>query len=539
MKKIKNNTIIKTNTLLPVNVPEVETEPPKQIENNYPPKSELSNKIKKKIGKTWGLGIEHEFIPVVHFKNFNEFVDFYNSIYPNIYIDKNHKNVKILIKELEKLSNGFYYNISLMYPYSFLINKFPFSNMEWTGDKHFFMLETKNMNFKDVTLKNLLQELNDNTGKILKDYNERIQKEFNKDIKEFKEPNEGSIFYVYQDYIYDEDMYEKSDPIIMKPNFSLPLNLGIDTSGSYHFWITLPHDHKDDIKSLHTRSAMLLQTIEPLLVSIYCSPDPRATKKNKKDLFLGSFRGAVNSFANYGTSLTNLYDDIILFNRQMNIKNLIMPSDINSKHWIFQLRDKYEDNEKKLIYIDKIKSSKIKPKYMFLHENYNPKHFRTTLWDNPYNYEKEKKVSIGLNIRRKEGIIGYEFRIMDHLPESELGDLAKVIYIIACMAYETKNDHIHHASSNGSWNSMMASSLLEGSQVICTKDYIQFLESQFNIKLDIVKGSSIIKVLEEVVNQCWNTCQKNKKNGLWLILEGDKTKPNIISKNKEILNKIL
>jgi len=66
---------------------------------------------------------------------------------------------------------------------------------------------------------------------------------------------------------------------------------------------------------------------------------------------------------------------------------------------------------------------------------------------------------------------------------------------------------------------------------------IIFLEIQFNVQLS--RSKTLLELLDDLVNKCWNKIQKNKKNGLWLILKDDKTKPEIISKNKTILDKLL
>jgi hypothetical protein len=84
---------------------------------------------------------------------------------------------------------------------------------------------------------------------------------------------------------------------------------------------------------------------------------------------------------------------------------------------------------------------------------------------------------------------------------------------------------------------MIASALFYGSKTPIVPEYITFLENQFNIKLK--QPSNIIELLELLVNICWDKIQKNKENGLWLILEDDKTKPIIVSKNKEILDRLL
>lgn len=533
--------------------------------NNYPPDKIVK---KHKSGYEWGLGIEHEFIPVIQCKNFSEFKTLYKSL-NNIDLVETVDIIN-LKKEMAKITNTFNFNIPIYYPYDYLEKHFPFSNMEYTGDKHFLMLETKNMDYKNITLNTLLTELNKNTNLLLDSYNNIIEKHFGKHIlntpdnpktpnkpiksilaQRFIEPNEGSIFYLYNAEYNNNEYYRNAEPTVLyKPDSTL--RLGIDTSGSYHFWITLPHKETDNFDKLHQIAAYLLQSIEPLLIAIYCSPDPRITSKNKSQLFAGSFRGAVNMFANYGTSLLQDYNSSMLFGRTMNIKNIQQPNQMNSDHYIFQIQNKYNHTKKsKTIYNDKLQPKTTKPDYVFLNEKLKKTNFLST-----YSYrndeDKLKNFNIGLNIRRRPGIRGFEFRIMDHLPEKELKNLAKIIYLFACMSYEIIGkasapvpNNINLAATNKGWNTMIASALFYGSKTPIAPEYITFLENQFNIKLKepsnikLKQPYNIIKLLELLVDICWDKIQKNKENGLWLILEDDKTKPIIVSKNKEILDKLL
>ena len=515
-----------------------------------------SNNKKSNNGYEWGLGIEHEFIPVIPIKDFEEYKHIY-SILNNKKLDDNNINVKNLQKEMVQIKNTFYMNIPIYYPDNYLSEHFPFSNMEWTGSKGFWMLETKNMNYKNVSLDTLLTEINKNTRTILDDYNKILAEHFKEQIKtqvklpRFDEPNEGSIFYLYNKENTRENYWNAPKPkVLYEPE--QPTHLAIDTAGSYHFWITLPHRVNDNYKSLHQRAAYLLQSIEPLLIGTYCSPDPRITTKNKKYLFAGSFRGAVNNFANYGTSLLQDYNNQLIFNRQMSIKDITMPGNIDSEHYIFQIRKRYSNNKTKknsanndIVYNDELVRQKptIKPKYMFLEDKLEKPNF----FNRPFFYnhsdsdeDKLKRVSIGLNIRRTEGVKGFEFRIMDHLPEHMLKNLSKVIYLCACMSYEISGDDLILAATNKGWNTMIASSLFNGYKAKPEAGYITFLENQFKIDLHFTKQpKNTIELLEYLVDKCWEKIMKNKNNGLWLMLGDDKTKPKIESKNKEILDKLL
>lgn len=161
-------------------------------------------------------------------------------------------------------------------------------------------------------------------------------------------------------------------------------------------------------------------------------------------------------------------------------------------------------------------------------------------YDGSANEDKLKRVRIGLNIRRTEGVKGFEFRIMDHLPEHMLKNLSKVIYLLACMSYEISGDDLVLAATNKGWNTMIASSLFDGYKAKPEPGYITFLENQFGLDLHSVQHpKNTIELLAYLVDKCWEKVMKNKNNGIWLILGDDKTKPKIESKNKEILDKLL
>jgi len=527
---------------------------------NTPSKSNngKSNNDKSKNEYEWGLGIEHEFIPVIPIKDFNEYKGIYSTL-NNKPLNENDHNVKNLQKEMANINNTFYMNIPIYYPSIYLKEHFPFSNMEFTGSKGFWMLETKNMNYKNVSLDVLLTELNKNTSTILDDYNKTLSEHFKEQLKtqgkklipRFEEPNEGSIFYLYSKENTRASYWNETKPkVLYEPD--QPTHLAIDTTGSYHFWITLPHRVNDNHQALHQRAAYLLQSIEPLLIGTYCSPDPRITIKNKKYLFAGSFRGAVNIFANYGTSLLQDFQSPIIFKRQMSIKDIVMPGQVDSEHYIFQIRKRYSDNKTRknsestdTIYNDELvrKKSTIKPNYMFLEDSLEKSNFfHKTLhrYDGSEDEDKLKRVNIGLNIRRTEGVKGFEFRIMDHLPEYMLKNLSKVIYLCACMSYEILGDDLVLAATNKGWNTMITSSLFDGYKAKPEPGYITFLENQFKLDLHSAnQPKNTIDLLEYLIDKCWEKVMKNKKNGIWLILGDDKTKPKIESKNKEILDKLL
>ena len=589
---------------------------PNTTNTNYPlVLTDINKNIVHKSGYTWGLGIEHEFTPVIKIKTFSEYATLYK-ILNNVELDENTDNIIELKKEMNKINNVFYVFIQHSIIYSefgnFYKNKlFPYANIEYTGLHHFPMLETKNLHYKNTTLQNVLLELNKNTKALLTHFNDAMTTKYNMHYKNtifkngFGEPDAGSVLYIYN-YNYNYNDNTTSDKTH---------KLAVDTAGSYHFWITLPHKDINNLKStsthtpvserslllkkqaltnynkiLHQKAAYLLQTIEPLLIAVYCSPDPRVSKPNKDNktnkinknnikLCKGSFRGAVNNYANYGTSLLQNYDNKILFSRQMAIKNLQHPTQIGSQHYINQIRNTYNKTRKNKnvssVYNNKLVATKtrIKPKYLYLNNNFNTHKIRDAYYYNYYNSKpKSDNTAIGLNIRRRPDIPGFEFRILDHIPEVEMPNIVKIIYMFACMAYENKKcnhsssgaskdssdcNNLELAASNSGWHNMITNALFDGYKCNVDKTYVKFLEKQFNITLDIPNNKykhdthekhtsntyfTSITLLEQLIDKCWVVLSANKNNGLWLLLEDEgkqPLKPLVISKNKELLDKII
>eukprot|EP00798_Chlamydomonas_sp_ICE-L_P026468 gene26468-biopygen11412 len=79
--------------------------------------------------------------------------------------------------------------------------------------------------------------------------------------------------------------------------------------GSFHVWVTLPHDRNVDmtlreyklLQLQHAYLGHLLQTVEPLLMSLF-SGDPRALGDDKNTHNRASMRVDTSNFAGYGTT---------------------------------------------------------------------------------------------------------------------------------------------------------------------------------------------------------------------------------------------
>ena len=520
----------------------------------------------------WGLGIEHEFLPIIKIKSGDNVVKIIKDLY---YLGKdksklslskdelkNIEDIKVVVDKLLSDNRPVYFYCNFNPKINKYETEYPFSNIEWTGHNYFYMLETKNLDFQNKKLDAVYDELKKNTNKIMLDLNETIKRDSKLDL-DFSIPNEGSIMFLTNIKQNMNNSNINNDAIFHIKGYNIDdYKVFTDTAGSYHFWMTLPYTNSqtdEHIMINHQKACYLLQTIEPLLVAIYGSPDPRYKSTNSKiKYFAGSYRGAVNRFANYGSSQINKYKTN-LYTRASESSMISRPTSINSSHYITKIRDNYKfkskkeknDTKKKIKIIDEdkfinnsnsvIKSEKT-PNYLFFDKQW--KNFDSDLKPDLsifnlmyYGTQNLAQPYIGLNIRRKDDIKGFEFRIMDHLPEEEIYDVFKIILLISCLSYEIDHKHLILSSTNNGWNDMMANALMYGSMKEVNKDYLTFISSQFKISTDIFKNKDPIKVLESLINQIWKIISKNKSNGYWLMC--DDKKPIIKSKNKEILDKIL
>ena len=526
--------------------------------NMIPP---YENSNTKKIN--WGIGIEHEWVPAIKITSPQQAIDILKKISIAESYDVKYENlIKDSITKLLKQNKPLYLYIKFDTPETYKIEKkFKFSNPEWTGLYHLAMLETKNMIFANVLLLDVINELKNNTKTIMKSLNTQSMHDIGMKLEIV---NEGAVMYLCNyNYNYSNDYEYYYDNITNNTNntnnklFSINKNLNLknlkiitDSAGSYHFWITLPHyntDIKKYITLLHQKAAYLLQSIEPLLIAIYGSPDPRYSKK-KNIYFGGSFRGGINDFANYGTSNISQYNNKrSLYSRKINSIHIPQPHTINGNHYIRKISNYYKQiskSKKKSIVADNNRTNKYnsiskKSKYIYLKKSMKPFINRTQNHDSIYGLLSgiKKKIypRIGANIRRKEKIDGFEFRIMDHLPEKDLYNIAQNILIIACMSYELKTyNHLISAATNNAWNDAIVSSLLFGNQCKITHEYIDFLKSQFLLsKLDYNTNS--IDVFTQLLDTCLN--QFSNKNGYWLMVDKN-SKIIVKSQNKIILDKL-
>jgi hypothetical protein len=147
---------------------------------------------------------------------------------------------------------------------------------------------------------------------------------------------------------------------------------------------------------------------------------------------------------------------------------------------------------------------------------------------------KKDSPKIGANIRRKPGIDGFEFRIMDHIPEEDLEHLFRNILIVACCSYSANPGKLLIPGQSNSWNDTMTNVLFNGSRSKISSAYIEFLSTQFDVSLSTEISNPIV-LFRELLAKCITTF--NKSNGFWKMC--DEGEPIVISQNKKILDKLL
>jgi hypothetical protein len=297
----------------------------------------------------WGLGVEHEWVPAIKITSSNQALTLIKKVAePSSWNEQKADKIKTAVEQLLNTGKPIYLYINFATEKTYNIDdKYDFCNLEWTGRYHYPMLETKNMKFANVKMEAAVAELKKNTSIIMKLVNKTAMKILG---TELEITQEGAAFYLgNKAYIQESDNFFKINTKMLLNNYKIVA----DTAGSYHFWLTLPHSNKtpkSQIMDLHKKAAILLQSIEPLLVAVYGTPDPRYGRATKdKIFFAGSFRGGVNEYANYGTSRVDLYNHPAFIGWRQLPSNIIpQPATLNSKnHYIRQIAKHFNSNTKK------------------------------------------------------------------------------------------------------------------------------------------------------------------------------------------------
>tara|TARA_B100001057_G_scaffold458988_1_gene508763 strand:- start:331 stop:1866 length:1536 start_codon:yes stop_codon:yes gene_type:complete len=465
-------------------------------------KHKMSKKVTKNnnIEQIWGLGAEHEFVIKMNMNNIDEYIKLLETIY-KVKVDK-----KFRLKLLSVIKKYKFENINLVLPY---VNhfKYDFVNMEITPNG-VPMYEIKNLDYYNTNIIKIMSQLDEQKTKILASIKKEFKTNYNIDVN-IDECDTGAGYLVHNkcsesNYVAIQDM----NRIICTDYKNIKIQ--DDTTGSYHFWITLPHKKSDsstNIDKVHQKAILLLQTLEPLFVSIYGSCDPRINKSasNKHKTYLkGSYRGGTNAWAFYGTSNPINYNKYSLKSRVVN--SITIP---NTKIGVTKF---YNDIK------NKIKSGINASNYI----NYPV--FSNYKWGDPV---------FGSDFRRKTNVKGFEFRIWDHFPQKNLPDVLKIVYLVATHAFNIKDDHLELPISLESWNTAMRDTLLEGYTTKLKKNYSSFISKQLKIKLDHCKEPEMM--LNNIISILYKKVKKNNNSKYWL-LTGENIKnskkPKITNINK-------
>ena len=242
--------------------------------------SKISKNKKSKSKKLFG-GNEGKYI------NFNQFIEIINNKIKNFAsifnIDNNRKNI---YNKLNLIDNyNFYKNLSILYS-----NRIPeIDNSYQTSVIEFKTVEFSNMNFEKGLSK--LIELEETFFIVVNSI-----PEINKYIDVFGNliyHNIGSVDTSLNVYDLEELNYE----IIEE-----------DYAGSYHIWITCPHQKYMPIKkflNIHSTLANKFQLLEPILAAHYSSPSYNVFKESNIES-KSSLRQFINWSSNYGTSDVSL-----------------------------------------------------------------------------------------------------------------------------------------------------------------------------------------------------------------------------------------
>lgn len=384
---------------------------------------------------SWGIGVEHEFTPVLNkkitkpsdlnLKSQEELDHIQKTIQQPIFISFGNDGLKYFRRE------EFYSTLESIE-----------GNAE-VSTKGIPMFEIKNINYQNVTVEDIFEELDDYQNFILDEYTEIMRRKIPNYPNVIEMPFGVGYIYVSEHTWYD--LYNRFSGVL------------IDYTGSYHFWLTLPSSKKDS-DYIHQKAMYLIQTIEPLLCALYGSADPRSILDGG-EYIEGSYRSAVNPYAGYGTSnLSNLY--AIFERRQVDILDVSSPKTLGKKE--------------SFSYIDKLTQKFTTGNNMDMELSTKPQ----------YNIFSSKKRVIGIDFRKKKDIPGFEFRIWDHFPQKYLPHILRIYLLIATRAYDI--DHtLVYAPQNDAWQVAMYETLLNGYTGQIPSEYISLINKQFGVKLQL------------------------------------------------------
>lgn len=276
-----------------------------------------------------------------------------------------------------------------------------------------------------------------------------------------------------------------------------------DYTGSYHVTITLPH--KKSIKQqtfidLHKNFANQIQWIQPLLLSVFFSPDQLSIINDKTSQ--GSFRVFQVGWGMFSSSDVSKISKTTGISRMSN----------QSMKWISLLN--FENKNK----FDKCDLNFIKTKEPNAKSLYGSD-FRT-FGPIIQKFDKiERENASGMKVP-----YGLELRIFDNFNSCNINSLMKIIVLIAENSRKFKTpDYVY---DNKIWQSTIINISKNGWNGIISTQYIHLLEKMLNINL-----SNKYKRADLVFQDLVNKLVDKNKNGLFVKLMSNKfnsvTIPNI------------
>jgi hypothetical protein len=485
-------------------------------------------------GKIWGLGVEHEFIVVVDDANTAaKSIKLCNTFMTEKLDEKNTEIIKRLFSKKHKPK--------FVLPFLGKATKLPYidGNVESTSKNHIYMLEIKNLDYYNSSLKDVVKELNCQQSETFETLEKELKDEHKINVK-LSDSNVGANkFLFFKHGKYSAYRLNNSGIIGQKNN---TLTYKTDYSGSYHFWITLPTLPDDKNKVEYHKNAMfLLQTMEPIFCSLFSSCDPNLAKDPKR--IAGSYRSVMNFWANFGVG--KIYDETKLSSRVNSTPAVYN----NSKFYLFQLLDYYKNkktnnniNNNLINNDDKINELE----YFLLKDKTNDivySLYEAGQWSYARLYKEMNDHGIkelGSDFRKTNGVDGFEFRIWDHFPQKYLPDVLKIVYLIASYSFNIglDNKHFKYSGIEAPWNNNMTQAMINGYKFKPSEDYVNFINQQFNFKgkskLKYTSNITPKKLLLNLIDSLLLKV-KNKNHEFWL-LAGDTPstfkKPTIHNINK-------
>jgi hypothetical protein len=318
-------------------------------------------------------------------------------------------------------------------------------------------IEFINTKFYNVKLEDVIKELDSSKTEFVNNLNDSFQR-----------------LNIYSDYGIIKIMEYNNPFSIYMTNLN---NIGMFNNGTLHYNLTLPSKLneegviEDKVKFIkdHSKAIKIIQWVEPLIISVYGSPDPFSLLNeyyHKNKFSKSSQRCAISRYIGIGTyNSDNMPCGKIL---SIPIKDVICN---NYEYWWFNKY--YEDNS----------------------------------------YTKLNDIGLDINFNKHYNH-GIEIRFLDHINDS------KKIYesfefIIYLMDYVLESDHINNFGNpiiNKIWNNIVLNIMKFGKEYNFNKDEKDLYEKIFKCKL---KSINVVDIYYELYCKLvikYNSIYKSQDN---------------------------